>query len=76
MIELIEYWIKASDQILVTRAVLMYPSNAFDCISHDLLIAKVQVHGVKLDTVTFLKKTVQIRNGLKFFFLAFHKDQY
>ena len=69
MIRLIENWKSALDKNLFTGAVLMDLSKAFDCIPHDLLIAKLHAYGLSFDTVTFLnsylkdrKQNVRINN--------------
>ena len=36
-------------------------SNAFDCTSHHLLIAKLHVYGLSFDTVTFLRSYLKDR---------------
>ena len=57
------------DKNLFTGAVLMDLSKAFDCIPHDLLIAKLHVYRLSFDTVTFLnlylkdwKQNIRISN--------------
>ena len=45
LIRLIENWKKSLDQNKFVGAVLMDPSKAFDCIPHDLLIAKMHAYG-------------------------------
>ena len=54
LIQLIENWRHALDNNLFTDTVLMDLSKAFDCISHNLLIAKLHTYGLDFDTVTFL----------------------
>ena len=74
LIRLIENWRHALDNNLFTCAVLMELSKAFDCILHDLLIAKLNAYGLGFDTKTFLhnylkhrKQSVKINNLSSFF---------
>ena len=53
LIRLIENWRTTLDKNLFT-GVLMDLSKAFDCIPHNLLIAKLHAYGLSFDTVTFL----------------------
>ena len=48
-----ENWGEALDNNLFTGGVLMDLLKAFDCIPHDLLIAKLHPSGLGFDTVTF-----------------------
>ena len=54
LIRLIENWKKALDEKFLVGTVLMDLSKAFDCIPHDLLIAKLHAYGFSLKTVTFI----------------------
>ena len=51
---LIENWKDSLDKNFVTGAVLMDLSKAFDCIPHDLLIAKLHAYGISLNAATFI----------------------
>ena len=64
LIRLIENWKTTQDKNLFTGTVLMDLSKAFDCILHDLLIAKLHAYGLSFDAVTFLnrKQNVRINN--------------
>ena len=42
---MIEMWRKALDEKKVAGAILTDLSKAFDCLSHDLLIAKLEAYG-------------------------------
>ena len=45
LVRMIEEWKKSIDNDKLVGAVLMDLSKAFDCIPHDLLIAKLSAHG-------------------------------
>lgn len=71
LIRLIEDWKKALDDKKIVGAVLMDLSKAFDCISHDLLIAKIHAYNFSIDTLTFFysylkrcKQNVKINNTM------------
>ena len=61
LIRLIENWRHALDN-LFTGAVLMDLSKAYNCIPHDLLIAKLHVYGLDFDAITFLHNYLKHRN--------------
>ena len=69
LIRLIENWNKTLDEMFIVPAVLMDLSKAFDCIPHDLLIAKLNAYGFSEKTVTFIyyylkhrKQNVKLKN--------------
>ena len=45
LLVMIEMWRKALDDKRVAGAILIDLSKAFDCLSHDLLIAKLEAYG-------------------------------
>ena len=61
LLRLIENWKAALDSNLFTGAVLMDLSKAFDCIPHDLLIAKLHACGLSFETLTFLNSYLRDR---------------
>ena len=46
LIRLLEEWTKCLDNNYVVGGVLMDMSKAFDCVPHDLLIAKLEAYGI------------------------------
>ena len=69
LINLLENWKKNLDNKKIVGAVFMDLSKAFDCIPHDLLIAKMDAYGFSEDFLTFLysylkrrKQSVNISN--------------
>ena len=69
LIRLIENWKKSLDQNKFVGAVLMDLSKAFDCIPHDLLIAKMHAYGFSKECLIFFysylkrrKQSVKINN--------------
>ena len=74
LIRLIEYWKTTLDKNLFTGAVLTDLSQLFDCIPHDLLIAKLHAYGLSFDAVTFLNPYLKDRKqnfGINNIFRAF-----
>ena len=75
LIRLTENWKKALDEKFLVGTVLMDLSKAFDCIPHDLLIAKLHAYSFSLKAVTFIysylkrrKQKVKVNNVLSDFF--------
>ena len=69
-----ENWKKALDEKFLAGTVLMDLLKAFDCIPHDLLIAKLHAYGFSQKTVTFIysylkrrKQKVKVNNFLSDF---------
>ena len=74
LIRLIENWKKALDEKFLVGTVLMDLSKAFDCIPHDLLIAKLHAYGFNQKIVTFIysylkrrKQKVKVNNFVSAF---------
>ena len=64
LIRLIEHWKKALDENVVAGTVLMDLSKAIDCISHDLLIAKLHAYGFSEKTVIFIYSYLKGENKM------------
>ena len=69
LIRLLEHWREKLDENNIVGAVFMDLSKAFDCISHDLLIAKLNAYGFTSDALTYIysylkqrKQCVKINN--------------
>ena len=69
LMRLIESWKANLDNNKFVGAVLMDLSKAFDCVPHDLLIAKLHAYGLTLDTLVYFysylkrrKQSVKINN--------------
>ena len=54
LLAMIEMWRKALDNRKVAGAILTDLSKAFDCLSHDLLIAKLEVYGFNKSALVFI----------------------
>ena len=66
LLRLIENWKKSLDNKNFVGTVLMDLSKAFDCIPHDLLVAKLHAYGLSEDTVTFIYSYLKRRKqGVK-----------
>ena len=69
LIRLLEEWRKCLDNNYVVGGVLMDLSKAFDCVPHDLLIAKLEAYGINENLLAYLhsfllnrKQRVRINN--------------
>ena len=74
LITLIENWKKDLDNKKIVGTVFMDLSKAFDCIPHELLIAKLHAYGFNKKVLTFLysylkrrKESVKINDTESFF---------
>ncbi len=61
LMHLVEQWINALDQSNSCGTLLMDLSKAFDCIPHDLLIAKLQAYGMDENALTFMSSYLRNR---------------
>ena len=69
LVKMIEEWRENLDKIFFAGAVLTDLSKAFDCIPHDLLIAKLSAYGLSSDSLCYTysylkdrKQCIQINN--------------
>ena len=69
LIHLLEEWREKLDKNFIVGAVLMDLSKVFDCISHDLIIAKLATYGIERKTLRLIysylkgqKQCVKINN--------------
>ena len=69
LIRLLEEWREKLDENFIVGAVLMDLSKAFDCIPHDLIIAKLAAYGIERETLRLIysylkgrKQCVKISN--------------
>ena len=84
MITLIEKWKKGVDNDGASDALFIDLSKAFDCLSHEFLIAKLDAYGFDKNALKLVnsylsnrKQRVKITNivhGVKYY-LGFHKVQ-
>ena len=54
LIRLIKNWKQSLDNQKFVRAVLIDLSKVFDCIPHDLLVAKVHPYGFSIDLLKYI----------------------
>ena len=62
LIRLIEEWREYLDKDFVVGAVMTDLSKAFDCIPHDLLIAKLEAYGLGEKTLSYIFSYLRNRN--------------
>ena len=70
LLRMIETWRKCLDENKIVGATLMGLSKAFDCLPHDLLVAKLEAYGLDTKTLKHMlsylsgrKQCVKIRNS-------------
>ena len=78
LLRLIENWRRCLDENKVVGAVLMDLSKAFDCLSHELLIAKLDAYGFNENTIRLVysyltnrKRSVKVKGSLTLSYLGF-----
>ena len=59
---MLENWKKALDCNKKVEAVLTDLSKAFDCLNHDLLIAKFEAYGFNIEALTFIQDCLSNRS--------------
>ena len=61
LLRLIEGWRQCLDENKVAGAILMDLSKVFDCLPHDLLIAKLEAYGLEIRSLLLLLSYLQQR---------------
>ncbi len=61
MLSMIEMWRKAIDENKVAGAILTDLSKAFDCLSHDLFIAKLEAYGFDKSALKLIRDYLKSR---------------
>ena len=64
LLRLTEEWRKYLDKNKIVGALLMDLSKAFDCLPHDLFIAKLEAYGSDTRTLNIFKSFVVKENSL------------
>ena len=54
LIIMLEFWKKALDERKYAGAILTDLSKAFDCLNHDLLVAKLRAYGFEYNSLKFI----------------------
>ena len=58
---MLEIWKEATDNNKAFGALLTDLSKAFDCLSHNLLIAKLHAYGIEIDSLNILQDYLSYR---------------
>jgi len=61
LLDLLNNWQKSIDSSGFVGAILMDLSKAYDCISHELLIAKLEAYGLNHNSIKLILSYVQNR---------------
>ena len=74
LLTILETWKEATDKAF--GALLMDSSKALDCLSHDLLIAKLHTYGLDLASLKILQDYLTNIVLVKRYYQGYHKVQY
>ena len=84
MLNMLRKWQKTLSNKVKIGAILMDLSKAFDCLPHDLIIAKLHAYGIGLDSLKLMYRYLnnrkhRVRIGSVFsdwLVLVFRRDQF
>ena len=65
LIAMLERWKKALDKKRIAGALLTDLSKAFDCINHELLIAKLEAYGFDIVSLRYIYSGIPLSRTLK-----------
>ena len=64
LIRLLEEWREKLERNFIVGVVLMDLSKTFDCISHDLIIAKLAGYGIERETLRLIYSILRVGNNM------------
>ena len=64
LIRLLEEWREKLERNFIVGVVLMDLSKTFDCIPHDLIIAKLAGYGIERETLRLIYSILRVGNNM------------